>query len=139
MTESISTTDSGSDKMDPRCPEKVVRYSDKGSAIDHRQRVPSGGTTTATRSSAEIESENELTPDYVAVLSLIASTLCILGSIKWLSWMSLYTACVAYAKGARDNKTETRGEIISAFVTAFIAIFASYYTNPDPIGVKTDL
>ena len=30
MTESISTTDSGSDKMDPRCPDKVVRYSDKG-------------------------------------------------------------------------------------------------------------
>ena len=33
------------------------------------------------------------------ICSLIASTLCILGSIKWLSWMSLYTACVAYAKG----------------------------------------
>ena len=48
----------------------MVRYSDKGRQLQQAA-TPVGG---AGRSQAEIESDNDLTPDYVAVLSLMAST-----------------------------------------------------------------
>jgi len=115
--------------MDPRRPDKIVRYSDKG-------RNPASAPAPGARLQAEIEMENELTPDYVAVLSLIASTLCLAGSVKWLSWVALYCAFVAFAKAKYKNPPPKvrRVEITSSILTALFALFISYFFNPTPLG-----
>ena len=73
----------------------MVRYSDKGRQ-QQQQVAASAATPAAGRTQAEIESDNDLTPDYVAVLSLMAS--------------SVY--CEARCFGTNERKSNIRPNVL---------------------------
>ncbi|UYV65569.1 WDR83OS [Cordylochernes scorpioides] len=94
--------------QDPRRPERIVRY---------KPAAPQGAN-------------EDPTPDYMNVLSMIFSMCGLMMKLKWAAWLALYFCSFSYAnsKVADDAK-----QIISSFMLSISAVVMAYLQNPQPM------
>lgn len=75
-------------------------------------------------------SEDDPTPDYMNVLSMVFSMCGLMMKIKWSAWVALFCSSVSFANSRVNDDTK---QILSSFMLSISAVVMSYLQNPLPM------
>lgn len=111
LLEPISMHGSMNSHIDPRRPDKEVRY---------KPPTPT----------AQVGPGEDLTPDYMNILGMIFSMCGLMMRLKWCAWVALFCSCISFANSRVTDDTKP---ILSSFMLSISAVVMSYLQNPQPM------